>query len=46
MEKITRRKIIKSAVVGSTTLAISAPALAKNNFKWKMVTCWPKNFPG
>ena len=46
MEKITRRKIIKSAVVGSTTLAISAPAVANNNYKWKMVTCWPKNFPG
>ena len=46
MEKITRRKIIKSAIVGSTTIAIAAPAVANNNFKWKMVTCWPKNFPG
>ncbi len=45
-----RRKFIKTAAVGS--LAVGAgvikPVLAANKaeFKWKMVTAWPKNFPG
>ncbi|MFK5893523.1 MAG: twin-arginine translocation signal domain-containing protein, partial [Pseudomonadota bacterium] len=44
-----RRDFIKgigatSAVSGG--LLASQPVLAKKNIKWKMVTSWPKNFPG
>ena len=45
-----RRKFITS--LGATTLVaggaiVSAPAVhAKKTIKWKMVTTWPKNFPG
>lgn len=44
-----RRKFIKTA--GASTLlagaSIAAPAVnAKETIKWKMVTAWPKNFPG
>lgn len=45
-----RRDFIKSAAltgVVSTASMVSAPAVhAKQNFKWKLVTTWPKNFPG
>ncbi|MDH5544763.1 MAG: TRAP transporter substrate-binding protein DctP [Gammaproteobacteria bacterium] len=44
-----RRDLLKgtSAVVGSVALA-GAPAIvgAANKIQWKMVTAWPKNFPG
>lgn len=45
-----RRDFIKSAgatgVVAGASM-MSAPAVhAKTNIKWKMVTTWPKNFPG
>jgi len=46
MKNITRRNIIKSATIGSGVALISAPAIAKNTLKWKMITTWPKNFPG
>lgn len=26
--------------------SVAAPAVAKKNYEWKMVTTWPKNFPG
>ncbi len=44
-----RRDFIQKAGVGSLAVggALAAPALeAKTQFKWKMVTAWPKNFPG
>jgi TRAP-type mannitol/chloroaromatic compound transport system substrate-binding protein len=44
-----RRHFIKTAGIGglatSATL-LSTPSLAQEKFKWKMVTAWPKNFPG
>ena len=45
-----RRKFIKtlgvSSLVGGSAL-VAAPAVhAKKTIKWKMVTTWPKNFPG
>ena len=44
-----RRNFIKGAtgagIIASAT-NLSAPAIAKDKIKWKMVTCWPKNFPG
>lgn len=45
-----RRDFIKNAGVGglAASSALTLPALAagKAEFKWKMVTAWPKNFPG
>ena len=43
-----RRSFIKKATgagIVLTTSTLSAPAIAKGKIKWKMVTCWPKNFP-
>ncbi|MCW9024198.1 MAG: TRAP transporter substrate-binding protein [Gammaproteobacteria bacterium] len=45
-----RRDFIKSAGAGGLvagSLAVAAPVVhAAPRFKWKMVTTWPKNFPG
>ena len=44
-----RRDIIKGAVAASVAAGagLAAPAAqAKEKIKWKMVTTWPKNFPG
>ncbi len=43
-----RRNFLKKTLgVGAlaSSTAITAPAIAKGKIKWKMVTCWPKNFP-
>ena len=49
--KKSRRQFIKSAAIttGSAALAtplISSRAHAAKTYRWKMVTTWPKNFPG
>ncbi len=48
-----RRDFIKTsgmgvaAITGTAGSLLSAPAIASNKkIKWKMVTTWPKNFPG
>ncbi|MDH5302426.1 MAG: TRAP transporter substrate-binding protein [Gammaproteobacteria bacterium] len=44
-----RRKFIKSIGTGAlatASLAVASPANAAAKIKWKMVTTWPKNFPG
>jgi TRAP-type mannitol/chloroaromatic compound transport system substrate-binding protein len=45
-----RRDFFKSATAvaaGSTAaMALAAPAIAQGNITWRMVTTWPKNFPG
>ena len=45
-----RRDFLKKAAAGSiaagAAVAASTMAHAKAEFKWKMVTTWPKNFPG
>ncbi len=44
-----RRQFIRHLGIGSLAAGatIAAPAVAaKAEFKWKMVTAWPKNFPG
>jgi TRAP-type mannitol/chloroaromatic compound transport system substrate-binding protein len=45
-----RRNFIQKAGVSSLAAAttLTAPGIANANvqFKWKMVTAWPKNFPG
>ncbi|MBB06295.1 TRAP transporter substrate-binding protein [Pseudooceanicola sp.] len=42
-----RRKFLtRSAVAGTGVAAFAAPAVAQGNITWRMVTTWPKNFPG
>jgi len=44
-----RRTLLKSSIVslGATTAIVNAPVVhAKKKIRWKMVTAWPKNFPG
>lgn len=40
-----RRRFITSSLLAGIPL-ITPKALAKTKYKWKMVTTWPKNFPG
>ncbi len=43
-----RRGFLKSiaTVIGALSLYPSRSSEAKSEYKWKMVTSWPKNFPG
>ncbi len=44
-----RREFVHKAGVGAVAasgLLASAPAIAAKKYRWKMVTTWPKNFPG
>jgi len=45
---MNRRSFVTSAAVGTalTASSFASPAISANNFQWKMVTTWPKNFPG
>jgi len=44
---LDRRSFIRStAVLGAGAAALAAPAVAQGNITWRMVTTWPKNFPG
>ena len=45
---LDRRSIIKGAALGATTAVATfpTPAISQETFQWKMVTTWPKNFPG
>ena len=44
----SRRAFLKGAAAGSVAVstAVAAPAIAAGRIRWKMVTTWPKNFPG
>ncbi len=43
-----RRDLIKGAAVGGAAAAAAfpAPAVSQGTMEWRMVTTWPKNFPG
>lgn len=45
-----RRSFVRKAgVAGASAVGLStvaAPAIAQNKITWRMVTTWPKNFPG
>lgn len=42
-----RRDLIKgAAAAGVAASAVAAPAIAQNRQEWRMVTTWPRNFPG
>ena len=48
-KRIKRRQFLKGAAVlgaGAGASAIVTPAIAQGKVEWKMVTTWPKNFPG
>ena len=42
----TRRGFLAGAATGAAASALPAPAIAQGTVRWKMVTTWPKNFPG
>ncbi len=44
-----RRSILKkglTATAAAGTAALAAPAISQGKLEWRMVTAWPKNFPG
>jgi TRAP-type mannitol/chloroaromatic compound transport system substrate-binding protein len=44
-----RRSALKSSLVAGAAAgaaSLSAPALSQGRIEWRMVTTWPKNFPG
>ncbi|CAN5655274.1 hypothetical protein BH23PSE1_BH23PSE1_13200 [soil metagenome] len=42
-----RRRFIKGAAgAGAAAAGLAAPALAQERTTWRMVTTWPRNFPG
>ncbi|WMS41099.1 TRAP transporter substrate-binding protein [Acuticoccus sp. MNP-M23] len=44
-----RRSFLKTSALGAAAVgatALAAPAIAQGRQEWKMVTTWPKNFPG
>ncbi|MEG3638381.1 TRAP transporter substrate-binding protein [Magnetococcus sp. PR-3] len=45
---LPRRTFIKGAAATTAVAAMGAPAIvsAKRKIRWKMVTAWPRNFPG
>ncbi len=49
-EKIVdRRSFIRTSAIGAAAAAsatLAAPAIAQGNQTWRMVTTWPRNFPG
>lgn len=41
-----RRRFLTGAAAGAAATTIASPAIAQGKIRWRMVTCWPKNFPG
>ncbi|QDL93935.1 TRAP transporter substrate-binding protein (plasmid) [Paroceanicella profunda] len=41
-----RRSFIRTAGIGGAAAALATPAISQGNTTWRMVTTWPKNFPG
>ena len=44
-----RRSFLRASTVGGAAAAatsLAAPAIAQGNITWRMVTTWPRNFPG
>lgn len=46
MSKFGRRKLLGGLLTGTAAATVAAPAYAKGKRRLKMVTTWPKNFPG
>lgn len=47
-QKSNRREFVKTLGLGAAAVSIPSVAIAKDKkvHQWKMVTTWPKNFPG
>ncbi len=45
-KKLNRRAVMGGLATGTAAAAVSAPAYAQGKRRLKMVTTWPKNFPG
>ena len=41
-----RRAFLAGAGAGAAAAAFPAPAIAQGRVQWRMLTTWPKNFPG
>ena len=41
-----RRHFLRGAAVAAAVSGLAAPAVAQDTQTWRMVTTWPKNFPG
>jgi len=41
-----RRSFIRTSAVGAVAATLAAPAIAQGGQTWRMVTTWPRNFPG
>jgi len=41
-----RRDFLAGTAVAAAASAVAAPAIAQERFEWRLVTTWPKNFPG
>lgn len=46
MSTFGRRKLLGGLLTGTAAATVAAPAYAKGKRRLKMVTTWPKNFPG
>ena len=40
-----RRDLLKGGALAAAASAFPAPAIAQGRVRWKMVLCWPRNFP-
>ena len=43
---MSRRRFLKQVSIGAVAGGLAAPAISSIKHQWKMVTTWPKNFPG
>jgi TRAP-type mannitol/chloroaromatic compound transport system substrate-binding protein len=41
-----RRQFLRGAAVAGAAAGLAAPAVAQERTTWRMVTTWPRNFPG
>lgn len=41
-----RRAFLTGAAAGTAASTLAAPALSQGRIEWRMVTLWPRNFPG
>ena len=46
LEQLKRRGFLAASTAAAAALAVPSNAADKAQFKWKMVTSWPKNSPG
>ena len=45
-KSITRRGFVAGTATAGLATGLATPAVAQGNRELKMLTCWPKNFPG